>query len=137
MTDTVRTTNRTPSYWLLVKDGPGGTEVLTTGLPDGRQALPVFSFKEEAEMFLCLRAPQEGWRLRKTVAGELLFMFYTNLGDVRCVTLDPIPETSCLDTSWLLNIDRTAFMLRLAKSDGAGDAVKLVGGYPRHPASAN
>lgn len=50
-------------YWLLVRDGHNGIEVLTTGLPDGRQALPVFSFEEEAEMFLYLRGLRDGWRI--------------------------------------------------------------------------
>ena len=108
------------SYWLLVRDGHNGIEVLTTGLPDGRQALPVFSFEEEAEMFLCLRGSRDGWRPRETSPGELLSMFHTLLTGVECVTLDPIPESPRLDTLGLLSTGREEFMGRLERRSGRG-----------------
>lgn len=110
--DAIRMPKRT-SYWLLVRDERNETEILTTKLSDGRQALPVFSFEEEAEMFLCLRGSRDGWRVRKTAVGELLSMLYTVLGGIECVTLDPIPESSCLDATGLLSISRRDFMDRV------------------------
>lgn len=105
-------------YWLLVRDGHNGIEVLTTGLPDGRQALPVFSFEEEAEMFLYLRGLRDGWRIRETSPGELLLMFHTLLTGVECVMLDPLPESTRLDTLGLLSTTRKEFMGRLERTSG-------------------
>ena len=101
------------SYWLLVRDGDDGREILTTDLAGGLKALAVFSFEEEAEMFLCLRGSVDGWRVRETTAGEILSLFYTALKETTCVTLDPIPEDSFLNASGLLSISREKFMTRL------------------------
>ena len=122
-------TKRAP-YWLIVKDGYDRVEVLTIGTPDGLQALPVFSFEEEAEMFLRLRGSRDGWRLRETGTGELLSMLYTILRDVRYVTLDPIPENSGLNGSGLLSISRKTFVERLDAINGRDDLVKRKGTVP-------
>jgi hypothetical protein len=45
---------RPSPYWLLVKRGRGRLEVLTTSLTDGRRVLPVFSFEEEANLYVRL-----------------------------------------------------------------------------------
>jgi hypothetical protein len=38
--------------------------------PDGEEeALPVFSYEEEAAAFLGLQAPERGWRARETTTG--------------------------------------------------------------------
>ncbi len=115
MEDSVQTIKQTP-YWLLVRDTEDGSEVFTTELSNGGRMLSVFSFEEEAEMFLCFRGPRDGWRTREISPGELRPLFYTVLDDVVCVTLDPIPENSCLDTSALLSITRQDFMARLGDS---------------------
>ena len=110
-----RVSTRT-SYWLLVRDGRNGCtamEVLGNRLPDGRRELLIFSFEEEAEMFLCLRGSEDGWRVRHSSAGELLWMLGTVLRDTGCVMLDPIPESPCLDSSGLLSIGREEFVRRL------------------------
>ncbi len=120
------------SYWLLVRNGRKGREVLTRGLLEGsRRTLPIFSFEEEAEMFLWLRRSKDGWRVRETTAGELLSMLYTVLKGVECVALDPIPENSCLDTSGLLSITRQDFIDRLERANGGEVAAeKVVLGSP-------
>ena len=115
--------NRKP-YWLLVKSLDKEMKVLSTGLPGGGRALPVFSFEEEAEMFLCLQGSRDGWQVRETGPGELLSMFYTVLKDVGWVTLDPIPENSCLNTSGLLSVSRTDFMARLLGANVGGKAAR-------------
>lgn len=115
MDDAVQTLKQTP-YWLLVRDMEDGSEVLTTKLSNGGRMLSVFSFEEEAEMFLCFRGPGDGWRTREISPGELHSLFYTDLEDVVCVTLDPIPENSFLDTSALLSITRQDFIVRLEGS---------------------
>lgn len=119
-TDKVIQMPQRTSYWLLVRNKGSGMEILTTKLPDGRRALPAFSFEEEAEMFLCLGGLRDSWRVRRTAAGELLSMFYTFLRGIECVTLDPIPENVGVDTSGLLSISREDFMDRLGNANGRG-----------------
>lgn len=111
---------RSKSYWLLVRNGRGQTEVLSTSLSGGQQALPVFSFEEEAKMFLCLRDSQDGWRVEETAAEELLSMLDTDLS-AGCVTLDPIPEDSCLNSTGILSISQKDFMERLRRTTVRND----------------
>ncbi len=104
-----RGTNRS-SYWLIFKGDGERLEALTTRFPDGGEALPVFSFREEAEMYLCLRGLKDGWQIREAGAGELRSMLCTVFGNVLHVVLDPIPEVSGLGMFELLSLDRRAFM---------------------------
>ena len=72
-------------------------EVLTID-PDGDgRFLPVFSFKEEAQTFLCLSGKDQeegrGWRSTETTAGELVSVLLAPCADVRQVALDPLPLT--------------------------------------------
>jgi len=57
---TARPSNLTTAYWLIENQEAGGTEVLTVGLEGGKEALPVFSFEEEARLFLHLRVLRKG-----------------------------------------------------------------------------
>jgi hypothetical protein len=55
-------------HWLIVKnDGP--LEVQTADL-DGQKTMPVFSFREEAEMYMGFKV-RGSWWARNTSAGEL------------------------------------------------------------------
>lgn len=117
-------TPKRTSYWLLVKDKCNDTDIFTNGLLDGQRALAVFSFVEEAEMFLCLRGSADGWRVRETTAGELLSLFYTKLRGITHVTLDPIPENSFLNASGLLSTTREYFMERLESVSAGGDDIR-------------
>jgi hypothetical protein len=47
---------RSSSWWLIVNHESGWMEVLTLSLAGGEKMLPVFSFKEEAELFVTLGA---------------------------------------------------------------------------------
>ncbi len=98
------------SYWLIFARGCGRVETLTTRLFGGEEVLPVFSFREEAEMFLCLRDLRDRWQIRETGAGELRSMLCTGLGNIRLVALDPIPEVSGPGVFELLSLDRKTFM---------------------------
>jgi hypothetical protein len=66
-------------------------EVLTTGLPSGEEALPVFSFEDEARMFLELGAFDGDWRVKETGVGELISILYCLCTSVDRVVLDPLP----------------------------------------------
>ncbi len=75
---------RVPRYWLIVKHENGRIKLLTVD-SDGEESLPVFSFDEEAETFLSLRAPGTGWRIRETTAGELISLLYGLCSSLRKV----------------------------------------------------
>ncbi len=84
----------TTVYWLIENTGTGRPEFFTVGIDAGRTALPVFSFPEEAEMFLKLDGlEREGWRTVESTAGELVARLagYHRAG-VDLVALDPLPE---------------------------------------------
>jgi hypothetical protein len=84
-------------------------EVLTTSLADGRRVLPVFSFEEEADLYL-RRGTRGSWRVRRTEAGELLSLLYCLCNKVELVALDPISdgETDVMDR--LVSLERERFI---------------------------
>ena len=121
MTDALKVMKRTV-YWLIVRDTANGIETLTTGLSNSGRMLPVFSFEEEAEMYLCLRGSRDEWRIKRISPEELRSLFDTTLGNIASVTLNPIPENSFLDTSGLLSITRQDFLVRL---EGTNSRLRL------------
>ena len=96
-------------YWLLVKRRRGKLELLTTSLADGQRVLPVFSFEEEANLYLRLGIPS-GWQVRQTEGGELLSLLYCLCNKVDLVALDPMSavETNVMDR--LVSLERERFM---------------------------
>ena len=55
----VRPSNLATAFWLHENQEAEGTEELTVGLGGGKKALPIFSFEEEARLFLQLRELKE------------------------------------------------------------------------------
>ena len=100
---------RPSPYWLLAKRRRDRLEVLTTSLADGRRVLPVFSFEEEADLYLWLSI-RGSWRVRQTEVGELLSLLYCLCNKVDLVALDPISdgETDVMDR--LVSLKRERFM---------------------------
>jgi len=90
-------------------------EVLTAALARGGEALPVFSFEEEANMFLRLGAWGDDWRARETAGGELVSVLCGPCAGVDRVVLDPIPLPGSLveGLNGLLSTGREAFMRSL------------------------
>jgi hypothetical protein len=85
-------------YWLLVKDDPRGggqNSIFTTGSEE-EKVLPIFSSREESELFLGSRTGR-GYRAREVWAGELLSLLSGSAysagpcGGVEKVALDPSP----------------------------------------------
>lgn len=99
-------------FWLIAKVEAGRMSVLTTDLASGETTLPVFSFEDEARMFLELGASGDGWRVRETTAGELTSVLCGPCATVDRVVLDPIPLPGPLTEglNWLLSIKREDFM---------------------------
>ena len=98
-------------FWLIARYRTGGMEVLRTILASGREALPVFSFEDEAQMFLDLGA-SGGWRVRETTTGELTSVLCGLCANVDRVVLDPVPLPGRLSEGLneLLSMEREAFM---------------------------
>ena len=118
MTQTKRTAERAPrcppgpAYWLIVKNADGRIEVLTLGRDD-TEVLPVFSFEEEAEMFLRLGKVDEEWRVRESGVGELVSVLLGPCAGIKEVTLDPLPEMVAERTVGLVSLERERFIERI------------------------
>ena len=103
----------TQRYWVIAKDtkdGFGQPEVLTIDLDGAGEALPVFSFEEEAEMFLWLKRTEEGREVREVTPGQLVSILYGPCADVRRVMLDPLPEIRASMQISLLGMERRDFV---------------------------
>ena len=112
-----RPPNRTTAYWLIENPGAERSEILTVRVDAESEALPVFSFPDEAEMFLRLGGFEaEGWITIERTAGELI----SRLAEYHCagvdlVALDPLPEmvTSMFDTTiTLVTLNLSGFVER-------------------------
>lgn len=89
-----RQPNLTTVYWLLENPEVGKSEVFTVRVDAERKALPVFSFPDEAEMFLRLGGLEErGWRATRSTAKKLIWQLaeFRRAG-IDLVALDPLPE---------------------------------------------
>ena len=86
--------------------------MFTTHLCGDRKALAVFSFEEEAQMFLDLRlaASNDGWRVRQTSVGELVSVLYGPCSDTKKVVLDPVLEVGREELARLLSMHRNDFL---------------------------
>jgi hypothetical protein len=100
---------RRSRYWLLAKRRRGELEVLTTSLADGRRMLPVFSFEEEAALFLYLGV-QGSWQVRQTGAGELVSLLYGPCRGVELVALDPMSDAETDVMNGLVSLERGRFV---------------------------
>ncbi len=121
-------------YWLIVKNDNGPLQALTIDL-DGQEALPIFSFREEAEMFVRFEA-WDGWWVRETSAGELvLLLFGPYLLHVKKVALDPLPEICDEGMTRLLSVSKKHFAPVLL-SDRGGRVTLAPGSTIHRPSRA-
>jgi hypothetical protein len=88
----------------------------------GGEALAVFGHEEEAEMYLGLWAPGDGWRAREVGAGELASLLRgPSWPGARRVALDPLPGAlagalaGAAAFNLLVGMDRDRFAERLAR----------------------
>lgn len=84
-------------------------ESLKIPLTTGKEALPVFSFEDEAGMFLRLGKFDGDRRIRETGAREIMSMLYPLCVGVDSVVLDPLPAPFA-GLNALLSMGREAFM---------------------------
>lgn len=98
------------SYWLIAKNENGRIEVLTALLAGGGEALPIFSYEQEAELFLAFQAAGSGWQLKESTAGELVSVLCGPCASATEVSLDPLPEMVTEGTLSLVNLSRKRFV---------------------------
>ena len=103
-----------PPYWLVARRESDRMDVLTMELHrGGEEVLPVFSSEEEADTFLRLGAPKDGWQVRETTSGELVSVLFGPCAGVGRVALDLLPEGCLRPTIELVSVDRDGFVDRL------------------------
>ena len=85
----------------------------------GGEVLPVFSFGEEAAMFLRLGAFGVGWQAGPTTPAELASILRGPCAGVRKVALDPPPEVC--GSAWLdlVSLDKGEFLRTLGSETRA------------------
>ncbi len=110
---------RWPNYWLLVEHETSSMDVLAIDLDSGEKALAVFSFAEEAELFLHHELSGTGWQVRETMIGELIFVLYGFCAGVGKVALDPLARGICEGTNGLVSLKRGDFVRTLIARRGA------------------
>lgn len=99
------------SYWLIT-GAPGPSDVFVVDLAGLGRTLPVFSFREEAELFLALGGLGGGWRTAESGAGDFLSLFFAPRPDVRSVVLDPLPAMLRDSTAGLVSLSLERFVDR-------------------------
>jgi hypothetical protein len=113
----------TQRYWVIAKDakdGFGQPDLLTVDLDDTGQALPVFSFEEEAEMFLWLQRTEDGREVKETPPEQLVSILCGPCANVGRVMLDPLPEIGARIQNSLLGMDRNDFVESVLRGVGDG-----------------
>ena len=112
---TVSSTLRThAAWWLLAWHSDSQTKVLTLAF-GGSEMLPVFSFREEAEMYLLIARLGRDWQIRKTGAAELVSVLDGQCASVRSVALDPLQSMLAEEAAELVSLDRKRFVSRVVR----------------------
>jgi hypothetical protein len=103
---------------MIAKQRCNGLEVFTIGT----NVLPVFSFEEEAQIFLGLGHAADGWQVRETTRGELVSVLYGPCRRIAHISLDPMPGMV-----ELVSLSRKAFVGALLESGPTPPPVEAVG----------
>jgi hypothetical protein len=102
--------------WIITCYRHNRMDILTIDPDADGGFLPVFSFEEEAETFLCLFEDDEKkmeWCIRQTSAGELVSVLMAPCTSVRRVALDPLPLSCGRAALPLLSVSREHFVQEL------------------------
>ena len=77
--------------------------------------LPVFSFREEAEMYLLIEMLGGDWQVREISAGELISLLHEKCAIVSSVALDLLPGTWADEVAELVVLDCERFVSRVVR----------------------
>jgi hypothetical protein len=120
-TETNLTAERPPrrapgrTYWLIT-NGRRDVLILYYG---GEEMLPVFSHREEAEMFLRRGIlDYYDWRASESGARDLVSVLCGPCAGVREVALDPLPEMVADGCIGLVSLCRERFLRRITQPEG-------------------
>lgn len=102
-------------YWVIARREANENDPLTL-VEGGEATLPVFSFEEEAEMYLLLANPGREWRIRETTSGELVSMLSGPCASIGYVALDPLPELSSRGVIDLVGLSAGRFVDHLVQA---------------------
>jgi hypothetical protein len=111
-----RRTRTVHAFWMVLEGSPQALP-LTVFLPDGKEALALFSGEEEAMMFCHFCQEGASANLRQTTTGEVISLLYCPWCAAKHVALDPFPEILGSRLLELLTLDREEFALRFAGLD--------------------
>ena len=109
-----RRTRTVHAFWMVLEGSPHELPLMVF-LPDGTEALALFSGEEEAMMFCHFCEKGASANLRQTTTGEVISLLYCPWCAAKHVALDPFPEI--LGGRLLLGVlrlDREEFALRFA-----------------------
>jgi len=112
---------RRTTYWLIVERGPDRPVALTVGAFPDEEALAVFSFEEEALLFLSVEGLAEDWAVTEVLADELASVLSGSYPG--WVTLDPLPGPLGGKMARLLSMERERFLAGLERRT-AGDPLR-------------
>ena len=119
-------------YWLIARSDEGRMEPLTIAF-DGQETMPVFSFREEAELFMRLDG-WRGWWIREISAGELASRLFGPYSHVVMMALDPLPEICDEGMTHLVSVRRNDFAKGLLDDRGfrVGPVLRSTTRRPSH-----
>ena len=83
----------------------------------GHEVLPVFGFREEAEMYSLIETLGGDWQVRETDARELVSVLYGSCARVSGVAIDLIPTALADGDGELASIDRERFVSRVVRKE--------------------
>jgi hypothetical protein len=111
-----RADDRTYTF-CIVPDGSGDRALpLTVFLPDGGEAIALFSGEEEARMFCHLGRKGAGSQhVREIPAGEVLSLLHRAGASIEHVALDPFPEVLGTNLLELLALPGERFARRFVR----------------------
>jgi ABC-type Co2+ transport system permease subunit len=100
--------DRVYAFWVVLEGGTW-TAPFTVFLPEGKEAIALFSAEEEAMMFCHLSKLGKKGSIRQTTAGGVLSLLYGPWAVARHVALDPLPEILGGGLLGLLTLGREHF----------------------------
>jgi len=100
--------DRVYAFWVVL-EGSTWTLPFTVSLPEGREAITLFSSEEEAMMFRHFSKEGANSSILETTAGEVLSLLYGPWSVAGHAALDPLPEILGGRLLGLLTLDREHF----------------------------
>ena len=104
---------RLATYWLIFKQGSDRPKALTVDILPGGEALAVFSFEEEALLFLVVQGLTGAWTARVIAATELVSALLDSRPNH--VALDPLPGSLGDKMPSLMTMPKERFLRDLVR----------------------